>query len=164
MGLSDSEIKGAIPCGPIKEKPSMVKIIRSETSTEGYAINDNGQITDLTEKNRYIDKRRPDTLYYHLPQNSANRQYIAADKLVDGLVLEYKESRPTGARSVEKFPIEHYMTADELAMYYEIINNAKARKAEAEKPKQLTALEKAQLAYEKAKAEVERLTKESAAE
>ena len=142
----------------------MVKIIKSETSTEGYAIDDNGQVVDLTEKNRYIDKRRPDVLYYHLPNNSANRQYIAANKLSDGLVLEYKESRPTGSRSVEKHPIEYYMTEDELAMYNEIVENAKARKVEAEKPKQLTALEKAQLAYEKAKAEVERLTKESAAE
>ena len=143
----------------------MVKIIRSETSTEGYAIDDNGQVVDLTEKNRYIDKRRPDTLYYHLPKNSANRQYIAADKLVDGLVLEYKESRPTGARSVEKFPIEHYMTADELAMYYEIINNAKARKAEAEKPKQLTEVEKLQAEIARLTAKVTKLQNvESAAE
>ena len=142
----------------------MVKIIKSETSTEGYAIDDNGQVVDLTEKNRYIDKRRPDTLYYHLPSNSANRQYIAADKLSDGLVLEYKESRPTGARNVEKFPIEHYMTEDELKTYNKIVENAKKKKAEAEKPKQLTELEKAQIAYEKAKALVEKLTKESAAE
>ena len=135
----------------------MVKIIKSTTSTEGYAIDDNGQVIDLTEKNRYIDKRRPDVLYYHLPKNSANRQYIAADKLSDGLVLEYKESRPTGARNVEKHPIEYYMNDDELAMYNEIINNAKARKAEAEKPKQLTEVEKLQAQIAKLTAKVAEL-------
>lgn len=144
-----------------EEKPSMVKIIESKTSTEGYAIDDDGVVTDLTEKMRYVDKRRPDTLYYHLPENSANRHYIAADKLKDGLVLEYKASNPTGPRGSGK-TLEDYMTENEKAIataYAQMIEEVKARK-KAEESKPLSEIEKLQREIARLQAKLDAKTAE----
>lgn len=152
----------------VEGKPIMVKIIKSQTSSEGWAIVDNEVITDLTAKNRYIDKRHPDNLYYHLPQNSANRAYISAEKLEDGLVLEYKESHPTGSRAsnVVRKDLSEYMTKEEKALqskYETMIETVKARKYSAEH-KVLTPLEKIEfqikkLEEQKRKLELENIAK-----
>lgn len=151
-----------------KERSLMTKtfIIKNAKSTTGYSIkvveDDKTNIVDI-EKISKPDHHGVQWLI--LPENPANRQYMAlpkAEKIEKELELEYRETRTIGPRGNSK-KLEDYMTDEEKKLVEEIMNRCKERKAN-DKPKELTPLEKAMRNLEKYQKEVEELKKKEAEE
>ena len=135
-------------------------ITRNAEAKTGYAIvtkEDDGNIVDIMLINEY-DPSNPKSL--KLPENPSNRKYFSIEKIGDEVELTYKETKVLGPRGNSK-KIEDYITDEEKAIITDIMAKAKARK-EADKPRELTPVEKAQLKIEKAKKELEKLLAEEA--
>lgn len=110
------------------------KIIKSQDATTGYAIvieDGNGDLKTINLDK--MDKSYPNLIV--LPTNPANRKWISKDKLdaiknfpVDGLKLEYKESRKLGSYTHETKPLEDYLEEDDRKTYLALQEKAKANK------------------------------------
>lgn len=149
-----------------------VIVRKSEQFESGYEmaiVNDDGTASVQGLKFWSAGKTNPrykNTLL--LPKNPANRTYFDvkqfAKKGVDEIELEYRETRILGPYNVgvPKKPWEEYMTEEEKADYDKIREACLARKAEAEKPKELTETEKLQLEIEKLTAKLAALQSKKA--
>lgn len=75
--------------------------------------------------------------------------------------MTYKETKVLGPRpeghTVNRKPIEDYMTDEERTTYLEILEKARQRREEANKKPKMTELEKAERALEAAKRKLEAL-------
>ena len=131
-------------------------IIYDEKSRTKYSLRivaDDGKVQVTPIDRTYPGE--PTTLV--LPDNPSNRKYFSTKKLEeigeDGLELTYKESKTFGPRlpgsTSPRKPLEDYLEPDERKLYDELMAKARARREEANKPKPLTELEKAQRAYER---------------
>lgn len=131
-------------------------IIYDEKSRTQYSLKlvaDDGKVQVVPIDRTYPGE--PTTLV--LPDNPSNRKYFSTKKLEtigeDGLELTYKESKTFGPRlpgsTSPRKPLEDYLEPDERKLYDELMAKARARREEANKPKPLTELEKAQRAYER---------------
>ncbi len=132
----------------------------TETGFELKIVNNDG--SEVFKSIKFSKPDKNGILWLVLPENPANRTYMAlpkAQKIVDELELEYKETKVFGPRNGKK--IEDYLTAEEKKIIEEIMDKAKARK-EADVPKELTPIEKAQLEVEKAQKRLEKLLAEEA--
>ena len=149
-----------------------VIVRKSEQFESGYEmsiVNDDGTASVQELKFWSAGKTNPrykTTLL--LPKNPANRTYFEAKQLEkagpEGVELEYRETRVLGPYKVgvPKKPWEEYMTEEEKAQYDTIREACFARKAEAEKPKELTEAEKLQLEIEKLTAKLAALQSKKA--
>lgn len=109
-------------------------IIKSEAATTGYQlklVSDNGDFRTFNLDK--MDPNYPNLIV--LPKNPANRKWISKNKLdtiknfpVEGLVLEYKESRKLGPYTHETKPLEDYLDEDDRKTYLALIEKAKANK------------------------------------
>lgn len=120
-----------------------------------FFMEDQGNIVELTPNKDY---------WLKLPTNSCNRVWTncaRVDKAIDQCVDygdEVKVPRVvTGRSSVERKPLEDYLSEDDRKLYLELVEKAKKAREEANK-KPLTKLEKAQREFEKWQKEVARLT------
>lgn len=136
-------------------------VTHNPQSPTGYAmiIEDNGvEEVKMVEKTGLEKKTGINWLF--LPENPMNRKLINPSKVdkLGKVELTYKESKTLGPRENVKprKKLEDYLTDDEKATIAQIMELAKQRK-EADKPKPLTEVEKAQREYEKAKAKLENL-------
>lgn len=112
--------------------------------------------TIITKK---IDSHGKD--YWVLPKNSANRQYFQVEKLekflnenngIVELTETIKHQRTEGSQSsTQKKPLEDYLEGEERETYLRLRKKAIAKMNED------TMIEKARLAYEKAKEEYKKL-------
>lgn len=120
-----------------------------------FFMEDQGNIVELTPNKDY---------WLKLPANSCNRVWTncaRVDKALNQCVDygdEVKMPRiVTGRSSVERKPLEDYLSEDDRKLYLELVEKAKKAREEANK-KPLTKLEKAQREFEKWQKEVARLT------
>ena len=92
-----------------------------------------------------------------LPENSANRQFVMLSKIPDeGLELEPRVTPPRVLNTGKK--LEDYMTDEERKTIDAIMEKCRQRK-EADKPKELTEVEKLQAKIAKLQAKVQELSK-----
>lgn len=109
-------------------------IIKNQEAATGYAIviedNSGDKKTIKLDK---MDKNYPTLIV--LPTNPANRKWISKGKLddiknfpVDGLVLEYKESKKLGPYTRETKPLEDYLEEEDRKTYLALQEKAKANK------------------------------------
>jgi hypothetical protein len=138
-----------------------VYIRQNATTKTGYEL---VSIDELgNEVVQEIEKTYPNEPYtLVLPSNESNRKYFNSKKVEAAggeIELTYKESKTLGPREngSPRKKLEDYLTDEEKSIIANIMAEAKKRK-EADKPKPLTELEKAQREYEKAKARWEKLT------
>lgn len=138
-------------------------ITRNTEAKTGYAMIEIAE--DGTEKVTLLDKSHTHSktgiVTIDLPKNTTNRLCINPSKLekelanADSYELPYKDESEKRTLGNGK-KIEDYITDEEKKIIDEIYAKAKARK-EADKPKELTPLEKAQLEVEKAQKRLEKL-------
>lgn len=119
-----------------------MKAIKIYTQESKYYMEDlHTNVT--TEINEFVD----DGKTLKLPQNSANRVYCAVKKALEGVTLEYKESRTTGSgkhttHMKSKIDLNEYYTDEERAKIEKLqsqidaINEAVTKRAEQEMAEQ----------------------------
>lgn len=128
------------------------------TENEKFYINENGNITELTQT--VFEKKTGET-YFKLPDNESNRKLIRKSLIErkGEIELTYKETRVLGQISDEpkkstKAPklneLVELLTDDERAIYKELMDKAATRLAQKKKLEALEAM----------KAEVARLEAE----
>lgn len=104
----------------------MTKIIITNESKTGYALDDNGTILNIDE---IVD----DGKTLKLPENSSNRRYYSVKKVQEGKTeLTYKASMTYGPREPKK-KWEDYLS-DEERQVIEDIKNLCLQRMEADKP------------------------------
>ena len=127
-------------------------------NSEQFFMDDNGVKTELIpNEDRYLK----------LPANSVNRLWVSCakiEKAVNQCIdygTEVKIARVLGPRegTVERKALEDYLDDKDRKTYLALVEKAKKAREEANKKAPLTDLEKAQRAYERAKARVEALSK-----
>ena len=167
MTLSDSEIKGAIPCGLERTSKMKVYINNSLHSNTGYELvikDDNGLIVDTKSIDTIVD----DGKTLKLPENPSNRKYfnLAKVEAADGIVeLTYKESIMLGTRSTEpkeKKPLEDYLNDEDKALYLALVEKAKKNRSEANKKVPMTEKEKLQAKVARLQAQIAKMESEEA--
>ena len=167
MVLSDSEIKGAIPCGLERTYKMKVYINNSIHSNTGYELvikDDNGLIVETKSIDTLVD----DGKTLKLPENPSNRKYynLAKVEAADGIVeLTYKESITLGTRSgepKEKKPLEDYLNDEDKALYLALVEKAKKNRAEANKKLPLTPKEKLEREVARLQAKIAKMESEEA--
>lgn len=132
----------------------MVKIYKEN---ETIYMEDNGNIVDLTDHIMVDKKTGRDVI--KLPENSANRQWIMADKVTEeGVELSYKETRTIGVRGSSK-KLQDYMTDEEKQIVADIMAKCQERK-DADKPTPMTAEDKLRAKIAKLQAQIDALNKE----
>ncbi len=154
MTLSDSEIKGAIPCG-LERHNKMLKITKIDANNFTFQEND-GEIVTLTRKDTYYEKKTGIT-WLRIPANSCNRKVINTNKLEDDPVMIIEKVKtPYVASDAPKAKLIDFLTDDERsnveraqAYIDEMMTVAKKRREEA-RTKPLTEKEKAQKKLDKA--------------
>lgn len=164
--LSDSEIKGAIPCGLERTYKMKVYINNSIHSNTGYELvikDDEGLIVETKNIDTLVD----DGKTLKLPENPSNRKYFNLAKVesADGIVeLTYKETIKLGTREPgeSKKPLEDYLNDEDKALYLALIEKAKAAKAEAHKKVPMTPIEKKRAQIERLKAQIAKMEREEA--
>ena len=130
----------------------MTKIITTNESKTGYAIQDGDVILNIDE---IVD----DGKTLKLPENSSNRRYYSIKKVQEGKTeLTYKASMSYGPREPKK-SWEEYLT-DEEKSTIEFIKEACLQRMEADKPS-VTELELRKLVEKRDKilAKIAELTK-----
>ena len=169
MTLSDSEIKGSIPCGLERTSKMKVYINNSLHSTTGYELvikDDDGLIVETKDIETLVD----DGKTLKLPENPSNRKYfnLAKVEAADGIVeLTYKESVTLGTRSwmsyLTKEELENLEMAEQTLedMRTEYKRNATARR-ENEKNVPLSPKEKLQREVARLQAKIARMESEEA--
>ena len=141
-----------------------VFITYNDEAKTGYGLEfleDNGKVVRIPIDRTYPGEKT--TLV--LPENPVNRKYFSANKVDNSkdnrIELTYKETKVLGPRpeghTVNRKPIEDYMTDEERTTYLEILEKARQRKEEANKKPKMTELEKAERALEAAKRKLEAL-------
>lgn len=141
-----------------------VFITYNDEAKTGYGLEfleDNGKVVRIPIDRTYPGEKT--TLV--LPENPVNRKYFSANKVDNAkdnrIELTYKEMRVLGPRpeghTVNRKPIEDYMTDEERTTYLEILEKARQRREEANKKPKMTELEKAERALEAAKRKLEAL-------
>lgn len=141
-----------------------VFITYNDEAKTGYGLEfleDNGKVVRIPIDRTYPGEKT--TLV--LPENPANRKYFSAKKVDNAkdnrIELTYKETRVLGpspeGHTVNRKPIEDYMTDEERTTYLEILEKARQRREEANKKPKMTELEKAERALEAAKRKLEAL-------
>jgi hypothetical protein len=166
MTLSDSEIKGAIPCGLERTYKMKVYINNSIHSTTGYEIvikDDEGLIVETKPIDTIVD----DGKTLKLPENPSNRKYfnLAKVEAADGIVeLTYKETIKLGTKEPgeSKKPLEDYLNDEDKALYLALVEKAKAARAEAHKKVPMTEKEKLQAKIARLQAQVAKMESEEA--
>lgn len=114
----------------------MVKIYKEN---DKIIMEDGDNIVEVT---KIVHDNKTGKDWYTLPENSANRKCIVADKVTEQpLELEYKETRVVGPRGSGK-KLEDYMTPEERATVDAIMEACRERKL-ADKPQPKTELQKA---------------------
>lgn len=114
----------------------MVKIYKEN---DKVFMEDGDNIVEVT---KVVHDNKTGKDWYILPENSANRKCIVADKVTEQpLELEYKETRVVGPRGSGK-KVEDYMTPEERATVEAIFAACRERKL-ADKPQPKTELQKA---------------------
>lgn len=130
---------------------------------EGYALQDGDVTTPITT---IVDGGK--TL--KLPTNSSNRQYFSIERLITSAIngeleLTYKPSvtitktSDSAPRTIK--PLEDWLEGEDKATYLALKQKAQEARDAANTKAPLTATEKAQRAYDKAKAALEALMKEA---
>ena len=123
-----------------------------------YKINDTFYMED---NNNTVAIEPNQDNYLKLPQNSCNRVWVSCKKVesAPNQTLDYGDAvkipRVLGPYNHGK-KLEDYMTPEEKAIIDEIMAKCKERK-EADKPKPLTELEKAEREFERAMKKLETL-------
>jgi len=142
-----------------KDKNMKTYIIKDEKSPTNYSlmnIKDDG--TEEVVKIEKTYKGEPNTLV--LPTNESNRKYFNSKKVDTSngkIELTYKASISIGTTSRTIRPITDFMDEDEKVTYEAILAKAKKRREDESKPANLTAIEKAERQYNRAKASYEAL-------
>ena len=122
-----------------------------------FFMEDNGNTVEL----------KPDKWYYlHLPTNSVARECVSCKKVdkAPNQCVDYgnevKTHRVLGPQNRGPVKLlEDYLEGKDRETYLALVEKAKKAKEEATKKQPMTELEKAQRAYERAKARVEALSK-----
>ena len=154
MTLSDSEIKGAIPCG-LERHMKMLKITKIDANTYTFQEND-GAIITLTNKQTYFEKKTG-IRWLRIPENTHNRKVINTNKLDENPVMIIEKIKtPSAPMDTPKAKLIDFLTDDERdnveraqAYIDEMMTVAKNRREEA-RNKPLTKKEKAQKKLDKA--------------
>lgn len=143
-----------------------VYINNSIHSTTGYELvikDDDGIIIETKDIDTIVD----DGKTLKLPENPSNRKYfnLAKVEAADGIVeLTYKETIKLGTREPgeSKKPLEDYLNDEDKALYLELVEKAKAAKAEAHKKVPMTEKEKLQAKIARLQAQVAAMESEEA--
>ena len=121
-----------------------------------FFMEDNGNIVEVTPNKDY---------WLKLPTNSCNRVWTNCAKVdkAPNQIVDYGDEVKvprtiTGRTSVERKPLEDYLSEEDRKTYLALVEKAKKAREEANKKKPLTELEKAQREVEKWQNRVAQLT------
>ena len=143
-----------------------VYINNSIHSTTGYEIvikDEDGLVIETKPIDTLVD----DGKTLKLPENPSNRKYFSLKKVedADGVIeLTYKETIKLGSRepSESKKPLEDYLNDEDRELYLELVEKAKAARAEANKKAPMTEKEKLQAKIARLQAQVAKMESEEA--